>query len=392
MSGQQGDSGTNFRYTFYAQDIRFGAGAVAQLGDIADACGWRRLMVCTSEGSRRRGQLALVEQALAGRQVVAYGAVRPHVPEAQVVEATDLAAVHEVDAVIGLGGGSAIGLAKAVSLAIEGLRTGRPARAAFPTDQPLVPVVAIPTTYAGSEVTPVYGVTRQEAGGSRKVTVKDAKVTPKVAIYDPALTVSLPAPVSAGTGINAVAHCIEALYSSEGNPLASAVALDGLRRLADALPRCLADGADLTARADMMTGAFLAGLALSSVAMGLHHGLCHVLGGTTGASHADANSVMLPHVMRFNADTASAPLARAGAALGVEVGDRPDREAAEAAARHVAQWVGQMGLPQRLRDIGVSRASLPQLAAMALANPSVQRNPRPVRDAAELIALLEAAW
>src|SRR5207245_10129834 len=165
------------------------------------------------------GSCAIVEVVIGKRLVVTYDHVQPHVPDFQVVEATALAHENEVDAVIGLGGGSAIGMAKAVSLSLEERRKGRPARAAFPTDQPLVPVVAIPTTYAGSEMTPTYGVTHLENGLARKVTVTDAKVTPKLTIYDPVLTLKLSPVMTASTGINALAHCIEALYSLTRNPL-----------------------------------------------------------------------------------------------------------------------------------------------------------------------------
>jgi maleylacetate reductase len=384
-----------FRYTFYAQHVLFGPATAAQIGELSERFGWRRLLLCATASARERGHLAAVEDALGTRLVATYEHVQPHVPAACVAEATTLAAEHEVDAVIGLGGGSAIGTAKAVSLALEELRTGAPARAAFPTDQPLVPVIAIPTTYAGSEMTPVYGITHPaESADSapRKVTVTDPKVTPKLTIYDPLLTLDLPPRVTAGTGINAAAHCIEALYSITRNPLSTAAALGGLRAIAHALPRCCADGHDVEARAEMLEGAFLAGTALSNVAMGLHHGICHVLGGTTGAAHGDANSVMLPYVMRFNLDTTASWLAPAAAAMGVASAGLSDEEAAGAAAEQVAEWVARMDLPQHLREIGVAEAQLPRLAALAFESRTVRNNPRPITSAAEIEALLRAAW
>jgi alcohol dehydrogenase class IV len=318
--------------------------------------------------------------------------VLPHVPEAVVAQATALAESAAVDAVIGLGGGSAIGVAKAVSLAVEERRTGRPARSSAPTDQPLIPVVAIPTTYAGSEMTPVYGVTYTTDGTTSKVTTSDPKVAPRLIIYDPLLTLDLPPRVTAGAGINAIAHCIEALYSITRNPLSSAAALAGLRTLSQALPRCVADGADVATRGELLTGAFLAGTALSNVAMGLHHGICHVIGGATGAAHGDANSVMLPHVMRFNLDATAPQLAQAAEAMGAAHGEPGDEAAAEAAIQLVTEWVGQMRLPQRLRDIGVEEERLPELARMAFASRTVQNNPKPISDVAQLETLLRQAW
>lgn len=381
-----------FRYTFFAQEIIFGVGSLDALGDMANRSGWQRLMLCTTERFRSRGRLAPIKAMLGERLAVTYERVEPHVPERAVAEATSLAAEQHVDAVIGLGGGSAIGTAKAVSMALEELRTGRPARAASPMDQPLIPVIAIPTTYAGSEMTPVYGVTRHVDGQERKVTVSDPKIAPKLVIYDPLLTLDVPPRVTAGTGINAVAHCIEALYSITRNPLSTAAALAGLRTIAHALPRCYADGADVEARGEMLTGAFLAGTALSNVAMGLHHGICHVIGGATGAAHGDANSVMLPYVMRFNLDATAAQLALAAEAMGGVVGGQSVEEAAASAAQLVADWVEQMRLPRRLRDIGVREEQLPELARMAFASRTVQNNPKPITDAAQIEELLQRAW
>lgn len=381
-----------FRYTFYAQEVIFGPGVLAQLGEAVERVGWRRLMLCTTPHMRGRGHLAPLESALGERLVATFERVHPHVQDSLVDEALEVAAAHQVDAVIGLGGGSSIGTAKAVSLALEERRAGRPAGSGLPTDQPLVPVVAIPTTYAGSEMTPVYGVTRHVDGVPRKVTVGDPRVTPRLTVYDPLLTLDLPPRLTAGTGINAVAHCIEALYSITRNPLSTAAALAGLRAIAQALPRCYAAGDDLEARTEMLTGAFLAGTALSNVAMGLHHGICHVIGGTTGASHGDANSVMLPHVMRFNLDATAPELASAAGAMGIPTAGRDPRAAAAEAARRVADWVAHMELPQRLRDIGVREADLPALAQMAFANRTVRNNPKPIADAAELEMLLRQAW
>lgn len=381
-----------FHYTFFAQEIIFGQGSLDQLGALADRFSWRRMMLCATERSRARGTLAPIEAMLGERLLATYERIQPHVPEREVSEALSLAAQHDVDAIIGLGGGSAIGAAKAISIALEESRTGRSARAAFPTDQPLIPVIAIPTTYAGSEMTPTYGVTREVDGVSSKVTVTDPKITPKLVIYDPLLTLDLPPRVTAGTGINAVAHCIEALYSIRRNPLSTAAALAGLRAMSRALLRCYTDGADVTAREEMLTGAFLAGTALSNVAMGLHHGICHVIGGVTGAAHGDANSVMLAHVMRFNLDATAPELALAAEAMGIPVGGRSPESSARAAADVIAEWVEQMRLPRRLREIGVEEDQLPELARMAFASRTVHNNPKPITDVAQLEALLRQAW
>lgn len=379
-----------FHYTGYAQEVIFGRGSYARIGEATERFGWRRLMLCSSDSLRRNGSIATIESELGERLVAIYNRAQPHIPEFQVAEAVELAEQHEVDALIGMGGGSPLGLAKAVSFALEEKRSGL--RTVSPIAQPLVPVVAIPTTYAGSEMTPVYGVTRQVDGVARKIAVTDPKITPKLVIYDPQLTLGLPPPVTASTGINALAHCIEALYSITRNPLSTAAAVSGIRFITRALPRCYAAGNDLEARTEMLTGAFLAGTALAHVTMALHHGLCHVLGGTAGVAHGIANSIILPHAMRFNQDATAPQLALAAEAMGIPLAGRSAKAAAEEAAQRVYELVGQMNLPQRLRDAGVREADLPQLAQLAFQSRTVQSNPKPITDAAQIEELLRAAW
>jgi len=385
---------SEFRYIGFAQEIIFGPGALARLSEAVHRFGWRRLALCTTGSARRGGRVAQIEAALGERLMATYDRVQPHVPDFQLAEALALAVECEVDAVIGLGGGSPIGMAKAVSSALEEKRAGRPARAAFPTDQPLVPVVAIPTTYAGSEMTAVYGVTHHEGGTARKVTVADPKIAPKLVIYDPQLTLDLPPGMTASTGVNALAHCIEALYSITRHPFSTAAAIGGVRYIVNALPRCYADGNDLDSRTKMLMGAHLAGASLASVAMGLHHGLCHVLGGMAGVPHGVANSIILPHAMRFNADATAPQLAPAVEAMGIAPNGRSAEAAVEAAAQKVYDLVGQMNLPRRLRDAGVAlrEADLPRLAQFAFQSRTVQNNPKPITDPAQIEALLRAAW
>ncbi len=383
---------TEFHYVGYAQEVIFGAGSLERLSEAVDRFHWQRLMLCASNSARRSGHIASIEAALGSRWVAIYDCVQPHVPDFQVAEALALAVEHRVEAVIGLGGGSPIGMAKAVSLALEEKRTSQPARAAFPTDQPLVPVVAIPTTYAGSEMTAVYGVTQHADGSSRKVTVADPKITPKLVIYDPRLTLDLPPTLTASSGINALAHCVEAVYSITRHPLSTAAALSGAQHIVRALPRCYAVGDDVEARTEMLIGSHLAAIALSNVAMGFHHGLCHALGGTTGVPHGVANAIVLPHAMRFNLDAAAPQLAQIAEALGLAVEGRSAEASGEAAAQQVDDLINQLHLPQHLRDVGVKHTDLPHLAQVALQSRAVQSNPKPIRDAAQIEAVLEAMW
>ena len=381
-----------FHYIGYAQEVIFGADSIAQLSDAVDRFHWQRLLLCTTSSARRNGHVTLIEGVLGQRLVASYDHARPHVPADQVAEALTLAAEQQVEAVIGLGGGSPIGLAKAVSAAWEEQRTGRAARAAFPTDQPLVPVIAIPTTYAGSEMTAVYGVTHDANGTSRKITVTDPKITPKLVIYDPQLSLALPPELTGSSGINALAHCVEAVYSITRHPLSTAAALSGARHIARALPRCYAAGDDVAARTEMLLGSHLAAVSLCNVAMGFHHGLCHALGGTAGVPHGIANAIVLPHAMRFNLDAAAPQLAQIAEAIGLAVDHQGAVDAGMAAAQRIEDLIGQLNLPQRLREVGVSRADLPKLAQVALQSRAVQSNPKPITGAAQIEAVLEAMW
>jgi maleylacetate reductase len=330
---------------------------------------------------------------LGERLAAIYERTQAHVLDFQLAEALELAVQANIEAIIGLGGGSPIGLAKAVAAALEQQRTGQPVTAKTPTEQPLIPVIAIPTTYAGSEMTPVYGVTHHQPDGSnRKITVKDVKIAPKLVIYDPALTLNLPASITAGTGVNALAHCIEAVYSRTRNPLSTAAALSGIRAINQALPRCYTQGHELSARTQMMLGAHLAGSSLATVVMGLHHGLCHILGGTAGVPHGIANAIILPHAMRFNLDATTPFLAQVAEALGVATRDKSAEVLAEAAIHTVAELIGQLGLPQHLRETGITQADLPYLAQLALKSNAVQQNPKLLTDAAEAEAIFRAAW
>lgn len=381
-----------FRYTSYAQEIIFGADSVSHLNEAVERFNWHRVLLCSTGSARRNGTIALLEKTLGDRLVASYDHVQAHVPDFQVSEVVALASEQAIDVVIGLGGGSPIGMAKAVSFALEEQRSGRPARAVFPTEQPLVPVIAIPTTYAGSEMTPTYGITHNINGSSRKVTVTDVKITPKLVLYDPLLTLDLPPMMTAATGINALAHCIEALYSITRNPLSTAAAISGIHAITRALPRCYTTGDDVEARTEMLQGSFLAGTALSNVAMALHHGLCHVLGGTAGVPHGVANSIILPHAMRFNLDATAPQLAQAAEAMGITLAGRSAGAAVEEAIQHIYSMIGQMNLPQHLRDVGVQEADLPHLAQVALQSSAVRNNPKPITGAAQIESVLRAAW
>src|SRR5258706_1310386 len=227
-----------------------------------------------------------------------------------------------------MGGGSTIGFGKAIALTSA------------------LPIVAVPTTYSGSEMTTIWGISE---GGAKK-TGRDPKVMPRAVIYDPQLTLDLPAGVSAASGMNAMAHCAEALYSHEGNPIVSLMGEEGIRALAASLPLIVQAPGDLEARGSALYGAWLAGLTISTTGNGLHHKLCHVLGGF-GLPHAETHSVILPHALRYNS-VAGEALRRIARAMGVQ--DAPSG---------IWQLEQRLGPPMKLADIGMTKDDLVPPAA-----------------------------
>lgn len=363
-----------FNYLSYAQEVIFAPGVLARLREAVERLGWQRLMLCASHSVQAGGQVGKVESILDEKLVAIFENVQPHVQDVQVREALALAREKNIDAVIGMGGGSPIGMAKAVGFQLH------------------LPIIAIPTTYAGSEMTPVYGITHTDETPPRKVTVSDPKIAPRLVIYDPELTFDLPPALTASTGINALAHCIEALYSKTRNPVSTAAAVDGVRQIHNALLTCYQDGTNLDARTEMLLGSHLAGLSLASVSMGLHHGLCHVLGGSAGVPHGIANAIILPHAIRFNADATAPQLIPAAEAMKVSENGISPKGVIVALAEKIRELIQDMNLPQRLRDVGVVESDLPRLAQLAFQNKTVQNNPKPITEITQLEKLLRDAW
>jgi maleylacetate reductase len=279
-----------------------------------------------------------------------------HVPIETAREAREIARKLDADCAVAVGGGSTTGLGKAIAL-----------------DSGL-PILAIPTTYAGSEMTPIYGITE----GGMKKTGKDAKVLPRTVIYDPELTLTLPVQLSVTSGINAIAHAAEGLYSVDGNPVMDLMAEEGIRALGRALPAIRADAANIDARSDALYGAWLCGIVLGNVGMALHHKLCHTLGGTFNLPHAETHTIVLPHALAYNAKAAPDAMRRIARAL-----------QGKSAAQAVFDLAHANGAPVALRDIGMQAADLDRACDIALQNQ--YPNPRPLERAA-IRQLLQDAW
>lgn len=345
-----------FTYTANPARIVFGAGVLARLPEEIERLGAKRALVLSTPEQAEAAQR--VATLLGERSAGTFPRAVMHVPLETARAARDEAARLGADCAVAIGGGSTTGLGKAIAL-----------------DSGL-PIIAIPTTYAGSEVTPIYGLTE---GGVKK-TGRDAKVLPKVVLYDPELTLTLPLGLTVTSALNAIAHAAEGLYAHDGNPVTALMAEEGIRACAAALPALQRDPQDLSARSDALYGAWLCGTVLGTVAMGLHHKLCHTLGGSFDLPHAEVHTVVLPHALAYNAGLAPEALRRIGRALGVSAREVP-AALQSLAARH--------GAPTALRAIGMAEDGLDRAADLAVTTP--YPNPRPLERAA-LRALLQRAF
>ena len=345
-----------FVYQSLPSRVVFGAGRRRELPAEVDALGGTRVFLITDPASAGVGDEC--EALLGDRVARRWRDVVQHVPVDLAERARAQVDAVGADVVVCFGGGSSTGLAKAIALSHR------------------LAIIAVPTTYAGSEQTSIYGLT----GGRHKQTGKDPIVVPRTVVYDPELTVGLPPGVTGPSAFNALAHSVEALWTKGANPVTSALAMEGVRAIQASLPTVMADPADVGARSTLLYGAYLSGIALGSTSTGLHHKLCHVLGGTFNLVHADAHSVVLPHAVAFNGPVLPDEMARLAEALGVPGGDPAAALWDLAMASHA---------PTTLASLGLQRDELPEAARRAAAE--IGDNPRPVTEA-DLLRLLVAAF
>jgi maleylacetate reductase len=320
--------------------IIFGPGSVSRVPAECARLGGNRVFVIASGSAVQTASdlLDVLGDAASGL----LGEVRQHIPAELVDRATKEVEGGGADLVVTVGGGSAVGLGKAVAL-----RLG-------------LPIVAVPTTYAGSEMTPIYGITSD----GQKVTGRDERVLPKAVVYDPLLTVGLSPALTAASGMNAMAHCVEALWVPTATPLSNALALEGIRLLAAGLPVSVARPDDLDGRASSLTGACIAGHTLGTVGTGLHHKICHVLGGTFDLPHAEVHAVILPYVAAGQA-SASAPIEAVLPGEGSTAG-------------RLQRLARRLGCPASLAALGLPESDLSKAD--------------PLIDAPDAAGILRAAW
>jgi len=342
-----------FAYNSLPWSLVFKDGGLADLGAHAASLDFKRVMVITTPNQVRLGADAL--NVLEDRAAGSFGDAAMHVP-AETVEA---AAAHAksigADSTISIGGGSTTGLSKAIAV-LYGL-----------------PYIAVPTSFAGSEMTNIYGITR----GDKKETKRDIRAVPSLTLYDADLIASMPPAFAAASGMNAMAQAVVNIATDSFNPMVGAFAVEAVRAMSQALPKVVADPADSDARAQALLGACLAGASLGTGQTSLHHRLCHTFGGAMNTPHAETHAILLPHSVAYNSTAAAEGTARLADALGVSD-----------ASRGLYDLLGRLGLPSGMSALGVAPADVDRIADKALAQPL--SNPEPVTKDA-LTALLHRA-
>jgi maleylacetate reductase len=343
-----------FQYDALPARVVFGAGAIARLPEEAARLRLKRVLIVSTAGQRKLAERA--GEILGSLAVGAFSKAVMHTPidvtEAAMVRVADLRA----DGIVAVGGGSAIGLSKALALRTD------------------LPQIVVPTTYAGSEATPILG----ETIADEKRTQRSEKVLPETILYDVYLTIALPMSVSMASGLNAMAHAVEALYAPDRNPLTNAMAEAALNALIDALPEIHDRANDLEARTKALWGAWLSGCCLGVTTMGLHHKLCHTLGGTVGLPHAETHAVLLPHALDYNL-----PFAPEAHRTLIRLCIDPDPP------RAIAEFIRRLDLPSTLSELGMPEDAIDRVADMTVNKP--YPNPRPLERGA-IRDLLAQAW
>lgn len=331
---------SSFVYQSAPSRVIFEAGSIAQLADEVKKLDCKRVLVLSTPFQKNDAEKLAGD--LGDLAAGVFADAKMHTP----VDMTDTAIAAfdaaGADGIVSLGGGSTIGLGKAMSWRNK------------------APHLVVATTYAGSEVTDILGQTENGA----KTTIRNPAIRPETVIYDPNLTVGLPVAMSVSSGLNAIAHAVEGLYAQDRNPVTSLIAVEAIRALQSALPKVVKTPESVEARSEALYGSWLCGVVLGSVGMSLHHKLCHTLGGMFDLPHAETHAILLPHTAAYNAVAATEDLAGATSLFGGDLG------------QGLFDFAADLGAPMALRDLGVTLADLEKAADQAVKNP--YWNPREV--------------
>lgn len=372
-----------------------GRGSIGKLAEEVERVGGTRALVVISPSVAKTFLLEWIKSGLGAKCVAIFDEVKPHSPTDSIAKAVERARDARIDVLVSAGGGSAIDTAKGVaallaeggSLPRFGVRFTPPNKKEIPPmPAPKLPHIAIPTTLSGGEYSYSAGISE----GGKKYIVADPKLAPRTVLLDPEAAATAPGRLLAASGMNALAHCVEAVYSTETQPLTEAYCLRGVGLIACYLPRAVENSRDLEALSYVQVAACLSGMGVYSAWTGIHHAIVHVVGGRYKAPHAEIHALMLPYAMRWNLDATVGAHARMAREIGIEGAD--ENALAAAVPEHVFAMNRRMGLPLKLRELGVPRDGLKQLAIDALDDYSIHTNPKPVSAAEQVLEVLEQAW
>ena len=375
--------------------IVFGLGIIRHVRKEVDRLGASRAFLVTSPSVARTQLLAVIREGLGSQCAAVFDGVSPHSPTDIIEVAANAARKVNADILISIGGGSAIDTAKGIAaLLAEGGPLPRLAVSFTPPDKkqvpplsaPKLPHIAVPTTLSGGEYSYSVGITE----GGKKYILADPKLAPRTVLLDPEAARTIPSNLLAASGMNALAHCVEGIYSTHTQPITKALCLSGVSQLAEYLPRAVSRPEDSEALGEVQVGACLAGMGVYSAWTGIHHAIVHVIGGRFKVPHASIHALVLPYAMRWNLDATVDAQARIARAMGINA--TSDRDAAAAAPQAVLEMNQRMGLPLRLRELQVPRDGLTLLAEDALRDFSVYTNPKPIHSSSQVLEVLEMAW
>ena len=371
--------------------IIFGENAVDNVGAEVDELGGTKALIVTDEGIVKTGLVERLEKALGDRCAGIFDQCTQDSGVHIVEKGYEFAKGKGVDILVSIGGGSVIDTAKGMAILLkEGGKLSDYSGFQL-LERPITPHIVIPTTTGtGSEVT--YAAVIKDHTAKTKLLFCDTYLIPNVAILDPTVVAGLPPKLTASTGMDALCHAIEAIHSLQREPIADALALHAIRLIMTNLPRCVEKGDDLVARGQMQIAATLAGIAFSNAQVGMVHALAHTVGGKYGVPHGIANAILLPHCIMYNLGECPDRYAMVAEAMGARKAGMSDMEAGEAAANAIWKLTKKMGLPQRLRDVGVPEDGLEECAEAALYDGCIVYNPKTIIDSQETLEVYKKAW
>ena len=379
----------SFNY-FAPTKVIFGIGSVSEIRMEVSSLGNKAVLV-TDPGIIKTGMVDRVSEVMGDTLVGIYS----DVPQDTGMEVVDAGAKYAksvgADVVVSLGGGSSIDTAKGMCIVMTEGKGMREFQGMQMLTRLQTPHIVIPTTAGtGSEVTSAAVILDKEQG--QKIIIYEYHNTPRVAILDPKMTEKLPPGLTASTGMDALTHAVESYVSVQRNPISDAMALYAIRLVSRYLPRAVENGSDMVSRGQMQIAALIAGWAFSNSLLGMVHAMAHSLGAVMRLPHGLANALCLPHVMRFNLEEIPEPIADLAEAMGVNIRGMDPKEAGEAGIREIEALIGKIGLPERLRDVGVTEQDILKSSELAMSDGSIVYNPRMVMDSGEVLEVFRKAF